>query len=495
MFSSLYFPLVSTLACHEAPSGHLEMLRDGKLAEAVAHTNRCAQHCAHDGDSASGCMQLQADLQTMLGIEVDAEDSYREAQKMIRSSRRDVRVASCRNTGWQAFFRHRFGTAMSCFMRIVDDARLERRQALEARFGALCVLFELGQWHEASELLDELEALVDAATSDGEAALPQRPVWCELIDTLRYDLAAQHELRTAAQLADHVYWQSGLTSGASVALATHSLMQGEARALQLAQAAARVRSPLLRARVDYLDALRRLAAGQREATDVAVAHLNWAIANGLYAYQYAVRLEIALAGLAGAAPQLAETMLAPLGADRRAVQGHRQLEYLYCLAKTRSAQGRDQESAQLYSRYALAAMQCLREASAALAPFAHRAKRAPEQLDDVGARLPARYRRAYRYLMDNLERSDLSVREVAAEIGVTERALQSAFKNSLGSTPTEIIRQKRMERIRAELQREAVHGEQSVLHAATRWGVQNRSTLVNGYRRQFNEAPSDTLKR
>jgi transcriptional regulator GlxA family with amidase domain len=97
--------------------------------------------------------------------------------------------------------------------------------------------------------------------------------------------------------------------------------------------------------------------------------------------------------------------------------------------------------------------------------------------------------------VDNLERSDLSVREVAAEIGVTERALQSAFKNSLGSTPTEIIRQKRMDRIRAELQGDSVHGERSVLCAATRWGVQNRSTLVNGYRRQFNEAPSDTLKR
>ncbi|NIF99764.1 hypothetical protein F3J18_31625, partial [Burkholderia sp. Ax-1720] len=41
--------------------------------------------------------------------------------------------------------------------------------------------------------------------------------------------------------------------------------------------------------------------------------------------------------------------------------------------------------------------------------------------DDVSARLPAKYRRAYRYVLDNLDRADLSVREIATQIGVTER--------------------------------------------------------------------------
>jgi AraC-like DNA-binding protein len=478
MFSSLYFPIVSTLSCAGAPRIQLDMLREGRVAEAVSHAHRCAVQC-DEGADASGCMQLQADLQTMLGIEVDAEDSYREAQKLMRASRRDVRVASCRNAGWQAFFRQRFGTAMSCFMRLVDDDKLDTQQAMEGRFGALCVVMEMGQHHEAAQLLDELDTLME------EADVDDAPLWRELVDTLRYDLACQLELRTAAQLADHVYWQSGLMT--SIGARSSSVVDEDA--------VSRVRSPLLRARIEYLDALRRLAHAQAGAMESAVAHLNWTIANGLHAYQYAVRLEIALASLAGGAPQLAETMLAPVTADLRAAQDHRHLEYLYCLAKTRAAQGREDESAQLYRRYALAAMQTLREAAPMLAPLAHRARRTPPQLDDVSARLPAKYRRAYRYLMDNLERSDLSVREVAAEIGVTERALQSAFRNSLGSTPTEIIRQKRMERIRSDLQRDALHGEHSVLTAANRWGVQNRSTLVNGYRRQFNEAPSDTLKR
>jgi transcriptional regulator GlxA family with amidase domain len=119
----------------------------------------------------------------------------------------------------------------------------------------------------------------------------------------------------------------------------------------------------------------------------------------------------------------------------------------------------------------------------------------PEQLDDIGARLPARYRRAYRYLVDNLDRKDLSIREIAGEIGVTERALQSAFKSSLGSTPSEIVRRLRMERIRAELQTSEGAHENGILATANKWGVSNRSTLVNSYRREFNEAPSDTLNR
>lgn len=477
MFSSLYFPLVSTLVCTSAPRGQLDMLREGRIAEAVAH----AHHCA------SPCMQLQADLQTLLGIEVDAEDSYREAQKLMRGSRRDMRAASCRNAGWQAFFRQRFSTAMSCFMRLVDDERLERTQALEARFGALFVLLETGQHGEALQWLDELDAMLQDASADDDDEL-----WREIVDVLRYDLACQHDLRTAAQLSDHVYWQSGATGAFALRAVREAGLAGTEA---LARRAQRAFSPALRERMTYLDALRKLALAQPGAQAAALAHLNWSAANGLHAYQYAVRLEIALASLASGTPQLAETMLAPIAADLRAAHDHRHLEYLYCLAKTRGAQGRDEESSQLYRRYALAAMQCLRESATMLATLSHRARRQTAQLDDVGARLPAKYRRAYRYLMDNLERSDLSVREVAAEIGVTERALQSAFRNSLGSTPTEIIREKRMERIRRDLQRNAAHGEHDVLAAANRWGVQNRSTLVNGYRRQFNEAPSDTLKR
>ncbi|MEB4733920.1 helix-turn-helix transcriptional regulator, partial [Burkholderia contaminans] len=195
------------------------------------------------------------------------------------------------------------------------------------------------------------------------------------------------------------------------------------------------------------------------------------------------------------AAQVADMILEPLyGAAQSGVGGHRQIEYLYCVAKTRQAQGRLKDAQQFYSRYALTSMECLREALSARVPFLERKIRETSQLDDIGARLPARYRRAYTFLLENLEHADLSVRDIAAEVGVTERALQSAFRKFLNMSPTELIRRQRMERIRSEL----VDGSASdggVLATASRWGVQNRSTLINGYRKQFDEAPSHTLER
>ncbi len=114
--------------------------------------------------------------------------------------------------------------------------------------------------------------------------------------------------------------------------------------------------------------------------------------------------------------------------------------------------------------------------------------------DDVSARLPGKYRRAYRYLMERLDQRELSVREIAAHIDVTERALQAAFKAYLGLSPSELIRRQRMERIRGELLSDAPRAA-SVLEIASRWGIQHRSTLVNGYRRMFDEAPSQTFDR
>lgn len=486
MFTTLYFSFISALASTAAPKELMDMLRDGRVKAASSHVNRFTEAC-DDNSSLPFLVQLQSDMQLALNLELDAEDTYRQSQKLMRGCKRDLRIASSRNTGWLAFHRHRFGTAMSCFMRVVEEPDVDPRRRVESLFGVLCVLFELGHLREAVGVLDEIETEIVGSLGQSDEAGD----WHELIDTLRVDLATQRELRSNAQLGDHVYWQSVFANEPGLLAPAEN---GHAR--RVASLAAGVRSPLLRGRIEYLDNLRRLAAGERGAIEGLNVHLLWAASNGLVAYQRALRTEISLASLAGSAAQMSEAILAPLAGESRAAQGHRHLEYLYCMSKTRQMQGRTHDSMQIYSRYALAAMQCLRDASRAMMPFTQRKCRQPHVFDDdVAARLPARYRRAYRYLLDNLDRSDLSVRDVAAEIGVTERALQNAFKNSLGASPSEIIRQQRMERIHAVLQGDGAPSEQAVLEVANRWGVSNRSTLVNGYRRQFNEAPSETLKR
>ncbi|SOE96834.1 AraC-type DNA-binding protein [Burkholderia sp. D7] len=490
MFSTLYFPLVSALATPGAVSHEdiskrfLRAVLDGNLNAASMIAGRWSEESG-TGDDAAYVMQLQADLQLMLRVEVEAEEGYRRSQKMIRASKQAIRTASCRNAGWQALFRNRLGTALACFSRLADETGIDPKRAAEARFAIVCVLQELGRTGQASAALDDLRTcIVDISGEHGD-------LWRELVDTLAFDLAVQTDIRSASSLQDHVFWQSGLGDGVTRACALPSDTLED-----LLSAVSSVRSPLLRIRIDSLRQQRAAACGDRNAFSLLLDHLVWARDQNLPDYQRTSRLEMALAALAGASPHLADAVLEPLhrGAQH-GITGHRHLEYLYCASKMRQSQGRGQEAAQLYSRYALVAMQCLRADSHMRAPFIDRAAKASPQLDDVGARLTAKYRRAYYFVLENLDRRDLSVREVAAEIGVTERALQSAFRNFLGLSPTELIRRQRMERIRAELVDGSPGGDRGVLDAASRWGVENRSTLVNGYRKQFHEAPSETLER
>jgi AraC-like DNA-binding protein len=481
MFTAAYFPLVSALAVRCLPDGFLDKLCDGNFSAARTQASRWLED-GHRGAELPWLLQLRADLEMVSGIGDDLEEQYRRAQKAIRTPRHAIRVASCRNAGWQAFFRHRLTTSFSCFTRVIDEKDVDPFQQFEARFGIICTLHQLGRSGDASDALGELSQLVESISDRGVDH------WRDLIATMRFDLAVQRELLACAPLVDHVYWRSGMSDARAA---------GAADSADLCEAqAARVETPLLRQRIGYLRHLRELAGGSRTAMEGVIAHLNWAQRVGLHEYAYTTRLEVVLAALALEAPQLTEMLLEPLHrVDYAGATGRRQLEYLYCVAKLRQAQGRTRESMQFYSRYALITTQCLRDDASAIAPFANRAVRSAPQLDDVGARLPAKYRRAYRYLQENLDRHDLSVREVAAEVGVTERALQSAFKNFLGLSPTELIRRQRMERIRAELLNDPAVSDRNVLNAANKWGVHNRSTLVSGYRRQFQEAPSETLER
>ncbi|WP_175811372.1 helix-turn-helix transcriptional regulator [Burkholderia contaminans] len=487
MFSTLYFPLAAYLGSPDFAAGRERfgaMLFNGDVGVA----RQLASRWADEADASRNppyALQLHADMQLLTGGDVEAEETYRAAQRLSHASRQAMRAESCRNTAWQALFRYRLNTALACFGRAADEDDIPIDRVLEVRVGIVCVLYELGRVSEAIGELDELRELAR------EAPEPTMPAWHELLAALKLDIAMQCTLRSSASLQDHVYWQSGLMHGRSARASLHAYLDSAQSRIDLAS----VHIPVLRARVDYLCQLRDATGADRNAVDGLLRHVNWARDHNLRDYQRTLRLEIALAMLACDAAQVADMILEPLyGAAQSGVGGHRQIEYLYCVAKTRQAQGRLKDAQQFYSRYALTSMECLREALSARVPFLERKIRETSQLDDIGARLPARYRRAYTFLLENLEHADLSVRDIAAEVGVTERALQSAFRKFLNMSPTELIRRQRMERIRSEL----VDGSASdggVLATASRWGVQNRSTLINGYRKQFDEAPSHTLER
>ncbi|PAK10725.1 helix-turn-helix transcriptional regulator [Burkholderia ubonensis] len=480
MFSTLYFAAAATLANPSSTGAYAARVLDGRFAEAAACV---AARCdAEPGDPAADVRDVHAyaDIQLVLGRFEEAEETFRRAQKLLRESRDQTRVMTCRNASWQAFFQNRFGVAQAGFRRIADDRAASAGQKLESLVGECVVMHHLGRAEDAMTALD----MLDAAARDAD------PRWLQLTGALRADLLLQYGVGRADALGDHVYWRSTLADLPLSAFAEAATATAAAGADAL---------PLLRMRVDYMRQVHALAAGDHAALARIDAHVSWCAKAGLADYQRSVRLEVALAALAGQAPNVADTMIAPYrdAAGRCGSHVRWTLDYLYCAAKVREQQGRIRESSSLYARYALASVRHVRSDGAALAPalaIARCGTHAAAPSDDVSARLPGKYRRAYRYLMERLDQRDLSVREIAAHIDVTERALQAAFKTYLGLSPSELIRRQRMERIRGELLSDAPRAA-SVLEIASRWGIQHRSTLVNGYRRMFDEAPSQTFER
>jgi AraC-like DNA-binding protein len=482
MFSGLYFAVVSALSSHERFPAYTRKVIAGQLQEACSTAAAWAEPDGVGRETDYTPLLVYGDAQLVLGRLVEAEETYRKAQRAIRGSRATLRLVSCRNAGRQAFFQHRLAAALTCFSRIGADADATAAQKMEGLIGEALVLYQLGRLAPMQGCMESLRAL---------AAQEADRRWSALAAALARDLHIQTQVRGADELHDHIYWRS----------VESERMATTAAPADIDETSDACAMPILAARLAYLDHLCAFAKGRRDVADKLDDHLRWAARTGASSYHRGLCLEIAVAALAAGAPNTAETMLEQCRVGHTQQPWHERwyLEYAYCLAKIRQRQGRIQEYAQLYGRYALASIRHVRADNTSVAAVASAATDSLRDMrqpasDDVSARLPAKYRRAYRYMMEHLDRHDLSVRETAAHVGVTERALQAAFKTYLGLSPCQLIRRQRMERIHHELTRDDGRSP-SVFEVANRWGVQHRSTLVNGYRKVFHEAPSETLTR
>jgi AraC-like DNA-binding protein len=181
---------------------------------------------------------------------------------------------------------------------------------------------------------------------------------------------------------------------------------------------------------------------------------------------------------------VAREVLQPLAGSEREIDANpHAMDIQYCLSKIHLGDGRFGDSMKQYKRHVAQAMRVVHGTVMSRIDMPVPGPAAPSQ-DTTGLRLPPRYRAAYRYIIEHLHDNELSVREVAGRLGVTERALQLAFRNHLGVTPAELIRGERMKRIRSELEEVSdTGGRARVLDVANRWGISNRSTLANALKR------------
>jgi len=109
----------------------------------------------------------------------------------------------------------------------------------------------------------------------------------------------------------------------------------------------------------------------------------------------------------------------------------------------------------------------------------------------AGAPAPASVRRAIDFIQAHADGA-IGLADIAAAACTSASSLLRHFQAHLGLSPYAYLRGVRLERARAELQRDAAAAIQDI---ALRWGFQNASKFSRAYQAQFGEKPSQTRAR
>lgn len=435
-----------------------------------------------DGDLSqrAGLGRLLGRIMLASGREEEAEDLFKQQLKFYTAiSRSTVRWYSSLDQGAQLLNLNKPTRAIECFSSVADDRRAPDAVRIEAMAYAAVAMYRSGDSRAAYQALDAARRLTSSA---GDFQIKQ------LLDCLSLELTMLQRARAGEALADHALcevYREGFASRNNEELSQRLAAATEA----LAQTA-----PLAAQRTAHLLHLVECQ-GDSPMTIARVSQdLAWLQKQRLSSLEAHARIEAALILIGhGMLTTAAELLHAYTFHEHHLQPNRHALDLQYCLARIRAHQGRLCDALRLYRNHSQLAVRILR------ADHTHKKPAAfldgPQEADIGEAakqRLPLRYRRAYQYIIDNLNDEQLSVHQVASHISVTERALQMAFRAHLGLTPAELIRTRRMERIHAELRDQ--DGTERVLEVASRWGITNRSTLAHNYRARFAQTPTQTLQ-
>jgi len=451
--------------------------------------------CVADPATRAVLGQLLSRCMLASGQEEEAEELLQRLLKIYEAvSRPMVRWHAALDQGMLMRHLKRAGRALECFNTVADDNRAPADVRIEAMAGAALAMHDSGDSRTGLQALDVARRL-----SDGVA---DRRV-AQLVDAVAMEIVALQAARACDALDDHAL--GAVYREGSGDLPTYDILRQQ---LGAATGALSAQLPLAAQRLQHLQHLLN-----REGSSVgAAAHMNqslaWLHERRLLAFENEARIEAARMLIGRDAVFAAGELIAPMTANEQQAQhGRHGLELAYCMARLHQHQGRPQDALRLYRQHTQLAMLSLRndggqkktprfmelpQAAAAVPGGTLAAVLASPANDATKMRLPLRYRRAYQYIMEHLNDESLSVRQVAAHVDVTERALQLAFRTHLGMTPAELIRSRRMERIRDDLCEDTAG--RGVREVAARWGITNRSTLANSYRLHFDETPTQTLQ-
>lgn len=110
-----------------------------------------------------------------------------------------------------------------------------------------------------------------------------------------------------------------------------------------------------------------------------------------------------------------------------------------------------------------------------------------------GQSAPAVVRRAAQYIDDHAA-EPLTLARIAAEVGLSPRALQAGFRRHLDTTPMNYLRRVRLASAHRDLQAADPSQAQTVESIAARWGFTHPARFAARYRQAYGVLPSHTLR-
>jgi len=464
--------------CNEEP---LRMVAEGRFSDAVqiGMPRLEKKPSVQSAEEHAVLGQVIGRALIRLGREEEAEELFRRQLRVYEmGSRAYVRWMSSLDNGVIQLVLNRPSRAAQAFGAVADDETAPLPMRVEALAGLAMSVRALGEYRRARRALDHAQSIASAG---------QLPAMVgRLLEAMLLETTVMQELRAFDEGGDVSAHGGGSLAYNNLKTSLHEQLLGSARDL--------AELPIASQRMAFLASLVDKSVNGPAQMARILDHINAVRAQRLTTQEREYRIEAALAQVAQGDAKSAQELLGGLVHDEESIRRHRNaLELRYCLARIYALQGRHADALRIYKEHVAQALTRLHSELAHL-PYLRclEKQEMAEQSDAAKLLLPLRYRRAYQYIMEHLDDRDLSVREVAAHVDVTERALQMAFRTHLGMTPAELIRRRRVEHIRKDLR--SAPERRNVIDVAQRWGVSNRSTLTQNYRQMFHETPTTMLR-
>lgn len=474
MINPIYFSLMICAGVKNLPESAtlIGLLQLGRISEARKLASLNAMNKYSRSSMSSHWFRVAADLATLSGHADEAHTYFQRSLMGVGGA--DLAFSALHISALKALAKGDIFKAFRSYAGMMRE-QFDESQRCEGLAGMALLHLSLADIDTTLKLADRLSS-VSSANSD----------WCLLGRIIYDDVLEMHKWHSQTVLRDHVFWHWN-----SIEFKPDNIKSSLSADFRVGHD----QSLLYSLRREQLS-FRGLLTSQLSVEDLNH-HYQWGRRELDKSNLISLKIEQAL--IAISRKKMGPLRQILFGVDSESIMSTsiysepQRLELSYCFYKFYRDQGDENMASEYYRNYLILSANRIR-LRGKVSPYCEALKlnNISMSSDDISARLPARHRRAYQYMLAHLNQNDMSVQDIADVISVSSRALQQAFKKYTGESPTEVLRRRRIEHVHGELL--MFSSNTLIMDVAKRYGITNRTTLINEYRKNFAALPSHTLK-